>query len=101
MKVIVQRFRKGRSKYKFRAQLPNGRHVRFGAQGYSDFTIHKDRARMKRYIARHSKGGQDWSRRGVDTAGWWSRWLLWSAPSLQGAKRLIKKRFGITVQLKI
>ena len=33
--------------------------------------------------------------RAVESAGFWSRWLLWSLPDLQKAKRHIEDRFGI------
>lgn len=31
----------------------------------------------------------------VRSAGFWSRWLLWSLPDLEAAKRLVHTRFGI------
>ena len=43
----------------------------------------------KAYIARHSatrpqgKMGKNWGKSGIDTAGWWSRWLLWNLPTFQ------------------
>jgi hypothetical protein len=42
--------------------------------GYSDFTIHKDEARKQRYINRH-KNNKNWTKSGINTASWWSRWL--------------------------
>jgi hypothetical protein len=32
---------------------PDGKTLSFGAKGMSDYTIHKDKARKDRYIARH------------------------------------------------
>ena len=81
---------------KFRVVLDNGRHVDFGAVGYSNYTIHKNPERMKRYVIRHQKR-ENWNKSGVATAGFWSRWLLWSEPSLSRAKQLISKKFGIKV----
>ena len=94
---------------KFEAELPGGRRVRFGATGASDYTIHKDALRMVRYVVRH--GGrkpnaspreiheemlnvkkstkENWSPSGVGTAGFWSRWLLWSEPTLRAAVRRV------------
>lgn len=71
--------------HKFKALFPEGRTVHFGAKGYSDFTLHKDPARMKRYLTRHGRGRENWGRSGQYTAGFWSRWLLWSRPSFRGA----------------
>ena len=81
---------------KFKVTLPNGRSVKFGARGYSDYTIHKDEARMKRYLDRH-RTREDWTKKGINTAGFWSRWLLWSKPSLKGAKKHIEKTFKISI----
>lgn len=34
----------------------------------------------------------------VHTAGFWSRWLLWSLPSLSRAKALIRERFNVVFE---
>ena len=81
---------------KFRVVFSNGKHVDFGQIGYSDYTIHKDPERMKRYINRH-KSREKWGIRGVQTAGFWSRWLLWSKPSLTEAKVLVQKKFKLKI----
>ena len=80
---------------KWRVTFENGTHVDFGQKGYSDFTLHKDPVRMKRYVKRHSGMGETWSRKGMYTPGFWSRWLLWSRPSLEGAKGFMKTKFRI------
>ena len=49
--------------------------VHFGQQGASDYTLNKDDARRASYLARHGSK-EDWSRDGVLTPGWLSRWLL-------------------------
>jgi hypothetical protein len=80
--------------HKFTAQFPDGGPtVRFGRKGYSDFTIHKDPARMKRYLTRH-RSRENWTRSGAKTAGFWSRWLLWSEPNFQAALRRTQKILG-------
>jgi hypothetical protein len=84
--------------HKFTAEFPDGPKVNFGRKGYSDFTIHKDRARMKRYLTRH-RSRENWTRAGARTAGFWSRWLLWSEPSLQAALRKTQKVLGRKIVL--
>jgi hypothetical protein len=67
------------------------RTVRFGAVGYSDYTIHKDPERKKRYITRH-QSRENWTKGGVLTPGFWSRWVLWNKPSLrESLKSTLKK----------
>jgi len=80
---------------KFRAIFRNGRHVDFGQKGYSDYTLHKDAVRMKRYLNRHRGMGETWGVKGIQTPGFWARWLLWSEPSLTRAKKLMTQKFGI------
>ena len=70
------------------------RKVYFGASGYSDFTHHKDEQRKQRYINRH-KNNETWSKSGIDTAGFWSRWLLWNKPTIKESYIDIKRRFNI------
>lgn len=86
-------------KKKFRVKLPSGRVIGFGAKGMSDYTIHKDYGRMRRYLARH-RAREVWSKDGIDTAGFWSRWLLWSKPDLKLAAKTIESKFNVKVVLK-
>lgn len=84
-------------KKKYKAVLKNketGREksVKFGATGYDDYTTHKDEERKNAYISRH-KARENWTKSGVDTAGFWSRWLLWNKPSYRDSLADIKKRF--------
>lgn len=67
--------------------------VSFGARGYEDYTIHKDPERYKRYKNRHRER-EDWSRSGKYTAGFWSRWLLWSDPSFSKALKITEQKLG-------
>jgi hypothetical protein len=60
----------------------------------SDFTIHKDEQRKQRYINRQ-KNNEHWSKSGIDTAGFWSRWLLWNKPTIKESYIDIKRRFNI------
>jgi hypothetical protein len=68
----------------------SGKKIKFGQNGASDFTKHKDEARRQRYINRHKKN-ENWSKSGIDTAGWWSLKYLWSYPTKEEAYNNIKK----------
>lgn len=94
MKVVLTKSPKREKK--FRAYfVESGRHVDFGQRGYSDYTIHKDEERMHRYLNRHDGMGETWGVKGIQSAGFWARWLLWSKPSLSEAKKLMSKKFKI------
>jgi len=67
--------------------------VHFGAKNYSDYTIHKDPERRKRYLDRHRKR-EDWS--DPDTAGSLAKHLLWGeTTSLKKNIELFKKKFNL------
>lgn len=107
-------------KKKFRVTLEDGRTVDFGARGYSDYTKHKTPSRMRSYVLRHggrvpkriiaerdskkiqdmmldvnSSDKEDWKLSGIDGAGFWSRWYLWSFPTFQGVEKFMTKRFKL------
>ena len=72
----------------------NNKRNYFGQAGASDFTIHKDEARKQRYINRH-KNNEDWTISGIDTAVFWSRWLLWNRSTIHKSYLDIKEKFNI------
>lgn len=76
---------------KWTATFPDGRRVSFGAAGYEDYTMHHDKTRMLRYLTRHQRR-ENWS--DPYTAGFWSRWLLWSKPTMAAAIRETEKHTG-------
>ena len=70
--------------------------IHFGDSRYEDFTSHKDEKRKNNYLARHAKN-EDWTKSGIDTAGFWSRWVLWNRPTLQNSIKDVEKRFNIKI----
>jgi hypothetical protein len=85
--------RSNNSIHKFMAVFPDGHVTRFGRKGYSDYTKHRDKMRMERYLTRH-RARENWGRSGSKTAGFWSRWLLWSEPDFNKALRRTEKVLG-------
>jgi hypothetical protein len=78
--------------------------IHFGAKGMSDYTINRDPASQRRrrerkrlYIKRH-RSRENWSKSGIGTAGFWSRWLLWNKPTLDQSIRDIEKRFYVNIK---
>lgn len=74
----------------------DGKIVRFGAKGYSDYTIHQDKERKARYISRH-RSREDWKKSGIKTAGFWSYWLLWNQKTIDSSIRDIENKFKINI----
>ena len=70
----------------------NNKKIYFGQANASDMTQHKDEERKQRYINRH-KANENWTKSGIDTAGFWSRWLLWNKPTIKESYPDIKSRF--------
>jgi hypothetical protein len=77
--------------------LVDGKTIHFGAKGMSDYTIHKDKERMRRYENRH-KSREVWGKSGMKSAGFWSKWILWNKPSFEASKRDTARRFGIVIR---
>ena len=82
-------------KHKYYIITNTGKRVYFGAKGYSDFTLTKNEEQKDRYIQRHQKR-ENWTKSGIDTAGFWSRWLLWNKPTIEASYNDIKKRFRLS-----
>ena len=75
----------------------DGKVTHFGATGYSDYTRHKDPERKQRYITRH-QARENWTKSGIHTAGFWSRWLLWGEPTIPDSIKAIERKFGIKIK---
>ena len=70
----------------------NNKKIYFGQANASDMTQHKDEERKQRYINRH-KANENWTKSGIDTAGFWSRWLLWNKPTISESYQYIKNKY--------
>jgi hypothetical protein len=89
-------------KKKARSEATPLKTIHFGAKGMSDYTINRDPERKRLYLKRHDPRGrvrarENWSKSGIQTAGFWSRWLLWNKPSLDESIRDIEKRFRVKI----
>ena len=94
MQITVQKSTRAGKKYMARV---GDKTVHFGATGYQDFTssnftTSKDEKRRASYLARH-RANEDWTMGGVDTAGFWARWLLWNKATITASIRDINQRF--------
>jgi Family of unknown function (DUF5754) len=93
--IVLSPDRDGIHKFKVCVPKASGLYstIHFGRKGYSDYTKHKDSQRMGRYLTRHRKR-ENWTRAGRYTAGFWSRWILWSRPSFRAALKQTEKVLG-------
>jgi hypothetical protein len=94
--IKVKSFKKlkgGKKKYEITFEKNGKKYIRkFGAQGMSDFTIHKDRERRERYISRHKK---DLRTNDPMKPGYLSMYILWNKPSLKASLADYKRRLGV------
>lgn len=86
-----------RADKKFMVITPNKKKIHFGASNYEDYTMHHDNKRKDAYIARHQHN-EDWTETGLDTAGFWARWLLWNKSTIKASILDIDQRFGIGIE---
>ena len=74
--------------------------ISFGDSNYSDYTKHKDPKRKENYIVRHKKM-EHWGKDGVQSAGFWHRYLRWNKKTLTSSVDDINKRFkSLNVKIK-
>ena len=72
--------------------------VHFGSASYQSYPDHKNPLRKKAYIQRHKKN-ENWNKSGIDTSGFWARWLLWNLPTLEDSIKDIEERFDVEIKL--
>ena len=98
MKVSVSKSDNPKKKYKIVLTYDDGKQktIHIGQAGAEDMTSHGDEERKKRYITRHKKN-ENWTKSGIDTAGFWSRWLLWNKSSLSASKKDIENKFKVNI----
>lgn len=98
--AIVKKSGKKDKKYKVDIYYNDKRikSLHFGERGASDFTKHRDETKKKQYIARH-RPRENWTKTGLQTAGFWSKHLLWNKPTLIKSGNDIKKKFNIDVAI--
>jgi hypothetical protein len=80
IKFGATEFGVSRNKNKKFYVIYNKKRINFGAKGYSDYTIHQDEERRKRYFARHSKIKNKEGKfvyKLKTSASFWSLNLLW------------------------
>ena len=91
--MIVKLFESDRKDKKLYVVVNNSK-IYFGSSNHSDYTLHKDKERKKRYILRHQKR-ENW--KDYTTAGFWAKWLLWNRTTLDLSIRDVLNRFQIKI----
>ncbi len=74
---------------KFDAIIDGRKTIPFGAKNYSDYTIHKDKDRKQRYLARHKNDNYN----NPLYPSFYSTHLLWNKPTLTESIRDTNSRF--------
>ena len=94
MRIILSKSK--RKNKKLVVEMPDLGHMHhFGDSRYEDFTSHVDEKRKSSYLARH--WNQNWTQKGIHTAGFWSRWLLWNKYSINASIKDIEKKFDVKI----
>lgn len=98
--TITRSTRKGKKYKAVISDLSTKKTLHFGAYGYEDYTQHNDLQRKKNYISRH-KQRENWTKSGIYTPGFWSRYLLWEKKTLTESAAYIEKRFNVKINLDV
>ena len=77
---------------KLMAVIDGNKTIHFGDSSYSDYTKHKDPERKENYISR-KKTNENWGKTGVDTAGFYSKNVLWNKPTLEASVNDLNKKY--------
>jgi len=69
----------------------NIKKISFGAKGYEDYSIHKDKERRERYRTRHKNDKIN----DPTSSGFWAYWILWGESTNKDTnlKKILKKYF--------
>lgn len=91
---LEQSNRKGK---RYKITTPDGKSIHFGSDQHENFTMHGDKTRRKRYISRHKKR-EDWTKKGINSAGFYSKHLLWNKDTLEDSIKATEKKFKIKIE---
>lgn len=87
------------TRHKYFIITADGKKVNFGSIKNKDYTIYyKEEGpevairKKDAYIARHSKLNEDYTKNGINTAGWWSLNYLWNKPTKEESYNDIKRK---------
>lgn len=86
---------------KYTIKVEGGKTVHFGQKGASDYTINKHIERKELYIARHKKREEQfWTpeQDNLETASYWSRFLLWNDTDIFQSIQDIEKTMGCQIK---
>jgi len=91
MQVVVQKT--NRKDKKLDAVIDGEKTVPFGQKNAADFTLHKDPERKARYNNRHEGMNEDWTKSGINTAGFYSKHVLWNKDTIQKSVNDLNKKY--------
>lgn len=77
---------------KYYVELDDGKKVYFGAEGYGDYTIHKDKQKRESYRKRHANDHIEINKDNIVYGGFWAYHVLW------GPSTSAKRNFATIVK---
>ena len=78
---------------KYMVKTPK-KNIYFGQAGASDYTIHKNEVRKDAYLLRHYNS-ENWD--DLNSAGAWSRYILWNETTIKKSISNMEKLFKIKI----
>ena len=96
MEVIITPSKKKDNKYDANIKTNDtNTNISFGAKGMKDYTLHTPNERDERkniYIRRHKKRA-DWTKSGIDSAGFYNKHVLWNKPTFKDQFNDLKSKY--------
>lgn len=72
--------------------------IKFGSRSHEQYPTHKNPERKRLYIMRH-QNKEDWTKKGILTAGFWAKHILWNKPDIFKSISDTEKRFNIIIHI--
>jgi hypothetical protein len=79
-------------KHKYKAVFDDGKTTKFGAVGYTDYTLSRNKSKRDAYRSRHEK---DLSTGDPRRAGFLSYYILWNKETVADSLADYKRRFKL------
>lgn len=97
MNIILKPSDKNDKRFKV---IIDNKTIHFGVKNpkKGTFIDHQDEKIKKAYIKRHSGLNENWTKAGLKTAGFWSRYLLWEKPNLKDAIKNLENKFNLKIK---
>lgn len=103
MNIIIDKSKLKDKRFKAIIETDKGKKtVNFGSKNAYTYFDGAPDLRKNNYIKRHKELNEDWTKKGINTAGFWSKWYLWHLqnPTQPEQIAFFKNKFNVALNIK-